>query len=409
MHRDKARSGGGFATIAALVPRFRRLIPPSAAALVCAALICGCGGAGRVPSTAVAVVDGSPITTATLDHWIGIAVNSAASSPAAVKRQPVPIPPDFTACVAYRRANDPKPAKGRAPTMASLTQECRQAYDGALDDVMFFLVTAQWFQRQAAADHVTVTDAAVKAQVSSAEQAAVAQGEFASVPAMQRYLRSIGETSQDELYRGRIEALSSDLHNDALQDAPKVTRAEITAYYAAHRSTLEHPQTRDLRILLTKTLAPARRAIDLLRAGTSFSRVVREFSIDPETRARGGVLDGQTSGAGGLQSNLAKAVFAAPLRRLEGPLRTSSGYVVFSVQKITPAAPESLSEARSTITTTLIQQHLAQTGTEFIDDFSAKWLKRTQCSPAFAVPTSPPVCSNAPRGPATAPAGASSG
>jgi parvulin-like peptidyl-prolyl isomerase len=380
----------------------------AAAALACAALVCGCGGStAGVPQEAAAVVDGSPITTATLDHWIGIAVNSAASGSGAVRRQPVPIPPDFTACVAYHRANDPKPAKGPAPTAASLRQECGQAYAGALDDVMFFLITAQWFQRQAAADHITVSDAAAESQVSSAEQAAVVQGEFASVPAMQRYLRSIGETSQDELYRGRIEALSSDLHNDALQDAPQVTQAEITAYYAAHRSTFEHPETRDLRILLAKTAASARRAIALLRAGTSFARVAREFSIDPETRARGGVLNGQTASAGGLQSNLAKAVFAAPVRRLEGPLRTSRGYVVFSVQEITPATPETLSEARSTITTTLIQQHLTQTSTEFIDDFSAKWLKQTQCSPAFAVPTSPPVCSNAPRSPASAPAGVS--
>jgi foldase protein PrsA len=380
------------------VARPLRFAAALVAVVLCVVLVSACGSSGGVPSNDVAVVDGSPITIDALNHWIGIAVNSSATPTATVKRQPAPIPPDFTACVAYERANNPKPAKGQpAPTTASLKTECQQTYTGALNQVMFFLVTADWLQGETAADGIKVSASTVQSQLTQAEEATVAQGEFQSVPALLQYLAAIGETSQDELYRIKIAALSADLSNKAIAAAPKVTAAQISSYYTANKGMFGKPQTRNLRVVLVKKLVSANRVIALLHAGVSFPKVVKQFSIDPDTKSQGGVLDGQTLTGGSLEANLATAVFKAPLNAIEGPVKTSLGYEVFQVQKITPATQETLAQASATISSTLSQEYQKNTSAAFVKKFDAKWLKLTTCKAAYAVATTPPICTNAPK------------
>jgi parvulin-like peptidyl-prolyl isomerase len=331
-----------------------------------------------------------------MNHWIAIAVSSASpvSSP---KVQPAPVPPDFTACIVYHRANDPKPAKGQpAPATTALKAECQQAYASALAPVMNFLVTADWFQGEAAAEGVKVSTATVKAQLSRDEAATVSQGTVASPAQLRGYLAGIGETTQDELYRIGIQVLSDELTNKAIAAAPKPTGAQIAAFYAANRAKFSQPESRDVRVVRVKQLVVARRALAQLKAGVGFSTVVKRFSVDSSTNSRGGLLEGLTQATTSLTKNVAAAVFTAPVHAIRGPIHTTLGYEIFRVEKVTPATQQTLQQASSQISATLVVANQKAATAAFDKEFDAKWLRLTKCKAAFAVATNPPICRNAP-------------
>ena len=78
----------------------------------------------------------------------------------------VPDPPDYTQCIATKRKPRPSPAKGQpAPTDAQLKPQCQAGVQpGQQDQVMQFLITAQWIPGEAKDQDIKVTDAEVKKQ-----------------------------------------------------------------------------------------------------------------------------------------------------------------------------------------------------------------------------------------------------
>ncbi|HWH10907.1 MAG TPA: peptidylprolyl isomerase [Solirubrobacteraceae bacterium] len=360
------------------------------AAAVSVVLLSACGSSG-VPSNAVAVVDGSPITKASFDHWLQIAENSMATT-ATAAHAPLPVPPDFTACIAFHRTNDPQPAKGQpAPTTAALKTECQQAYTSGLQQTMPFLITADWLQGEAAAQKISVSASTVASQLKQIEAA-----QFPTPTALAQFLQQSGESNNDLLYRVRVDALSNDLRTKITNGAPKVTPAAIQAYYNAHKSSYGKPETRDLRVVLTSTPAAANRVLALLKANVSFTKVARQFSIDTTTKKSGGALIGQTQA--GLEVNLGTAVFAAPLHKVEGPIKTTLGYEIFKVQKITPGTQPTLAQETASITTTLTTTNQNNTLNAYVKRFNAKWTALTNCATGFIVTD----CKNAPKTSTTA-------
>jgi len=361
----------------------------SAAALLAAALsvvlLSACGGTS-VPSNAVAVVDGSPITKASFNHWLQIAENSSATT-ATGAHAPLPVPPDFTACIAFHRTNDPKPAKGQpAPTTAALKTECQQAYTSGLQQTMPFLITADWLQGEAADQKITVSAATVASQLKQIEAA-----QFPTPTALAEFLQESGESNADLLFRVRVDALSNDIRTKVTNGAAKATPAAIAAYYNKHKSSYGKPETRDLRVILVAKPASATRVLALLKAGVSFTKLARQFSIDADSKKSGGALTGQTQA--GLEVNLGTAVFKAPLHKVEGPIKTTLGYEIFKVQKITPGSQSTLAQETPSITTTLTTTNQNNTLNAFVKKFNAKWTALTTCAKGFVVTD----CKNAPK------------
>jgi foldase protein PrsA len=365
----------------------RRLTTVLAAALLCVALLAACGGTS-VPSNAVAVVDGAPISTASFNHWMQIAENSIQTT-ATGAHPPVPVPPDFTACIAYHKTNDPAPAKGQAaPTTAALKSQCQTAYTSGLQQTMPFLITADWLQGEAAEQKVSVTAKTVAAQLKQIE----AQ-QFPTPAALDEFLLQSGETNADLLFRVRVDALSNDIRTKVTNSAPKPTPAAIKTYYNSHKSNppLGKPETRDLRVILVSKLASANRVLALLKSGVSFAHLARQFSIDTTTKKSGGALLAQTQT--GLEADLGTAVFKAALHKVQGPIKTTLGYEIFVVQKITPGSQQSLTAATPTITQTLTTTNQTNTLNAFVKRFNAKWISRTVCAKGYIVSD----CKNAPK------------
>jgi foldase protein PrsA len=365
------------------VPRSIRFFLALGVLVLCGGALTACGDS--VPSDSIAKVGGVTITKAAFNHWMTVAQKSSATTPNA------PIAPldapAFTACVAYHQKNDPKPAKGQPnPTPAQLKSQCQQLYNAARDQVVPFLVTADWLQGEAADQGVKTTAAEVANML-----AAIEKQRFSTPAQLQQFLNQSGETAADLLYRVRIDTLSNKLRAKVTSAKTPVTDADVQAYYQKNASQFGKPETRDLRLILVKTAPQAQHVLALLKAGQSFSKLAEQNSIDQATKTKGGALIGVKSGDE--EPALNAAIFAAKLHQQVGPVKTTFGYEIFRVQKITPATMKSLAQASPLIKTEILAQRQSTTLAAFVKKFEAKWKSRTTCASGYIVAN----CKNAPK------------
>ncbi len=337
-------------------------------------LLAACGGSSSnsVPDNSVAEVAGTAITTQAFNHWMYVAAKSqAAQSPG----QPVIVPtdpPQFNQCIANVRKAVPSLNKQSDKTLRS---DCQQLFTSLSGQVMDFLIKAYWYQADAARQHLSVTDAQVQKQYTAAKQQA-----YPTASAFNNFLKQTGFTTQDLMFRFRVSALFQKL---AAKHTTKITPATIKAYYFSHLSQFGKPETRDIRIVLTKTEAQAKAAKAALTSGQSWTVVAKKYSTDPTTKNKGGQLKGVTKGQE--DKALDTASFAAKTNKVLGPVKGQFGYYVFEVTKITKATQQSLAQATPLIQQTLTGQQ--QTNAQKAVDNVAKsqWLAKTKCSKVYAM------------------------
>ena len=377
----KARGGvARSATIGSRVKSPLRIVLALGAFFVAAAAFAACGG---VPGNSVATVDDASIKKSTFDHWMTVAAKSS-QPPGAGGAVTVPDAPNFTKCVAAARKAQPKPAKGQpAQTDKQLKAQCKQQYEGLRDQVMQFLINAEWLQGEAADQDVKVSDAEVTKSFAQQKKQ-----QFPKEKDFQNFIKQSGMTEEDLRLNVRLTLLSNKLRTKVTKGKDKVTPAQITQYYNKNKARFAQPETRDVLIILTKTQAQGQKARDALDKGQKFPAVAKKFSIDPATKEQGGQLTGVAKG----QQDPAfdKAVFGAKKDVVGGPVKTQFGYLVYKVEKITPAKQQTLKEA-----TPQIRQQLVSTGQQsslqkFIKDFEKKWKDRTDCREGYTVQ----VCKN---------------
>lgn len=336
-----------------------------------ALLVAGCGSSSGVPSDSVAVVAGNPISTKAFKHWMFVAAEGqAAQSPG----QPVIVPedpPNFTKCIAQVKAQIPSLKKTADKTLKA---DCGQLFTSLSGQVMDFLIKAYWYQADAHRLGIKVTDAQVQKALTTAKKA-----QFSTDAQYQQFLKQSGQTTQDILFRVRVNQIFQKLSS---RHPTKVTAAAIASYYASHKSQFGSPESRNLRIVLTKTQADAAKAKAALQSGQSFKDVAKKYSIDP-SKTTGGVLNGVTVGQ--QDSGLTTAAFAAPLNKLIGPVKTQFGYYLIDVTKINPATQRSLAQSTALIKQTLQTQLQTQAQT-LVDNHAKKdWLKKTSCRTSYAM------------------------
>ena len=336
---------------------------------VVAIVVAGCGSG--VPGDSVADMSGNPITTATFNHWMYVAAKGQASqSPGSPVI--VPDPPNYDKCVATVRKAIPSLAS--TPTK-QLKTECGTLFTRLRDQVLDFLIRSYWYQADAAKQKIKVTDA----DVQKAFQTAKAQ-QFPTDAQFQAYLASSGQTLNDILYSVRVNQIYTKLLAKA---GAAVTGAQIAAYYASHTSQFGKPQTRNIRIVLTKTKAQAEAAKAALAAGGTWQATAAKYSTDASTKNKGGLLVGVTKGQ--QDAALDAASFSAARGVLLGPVQGQFGWYVFEVTGITPGTQQTLAQATPAIKKLLTQQ---QTTTQQAKvDAAAKksWLSKTQCRSGYVM------------------------
>ncbi len=366
--------------------RISRLIPALGAFFVAATLVAGCGDS--VPGDAVASVDGDAITQTQFAHWLNIAAATSQQGASKVAYNP----PAFTACVASKRKTAPKPAKGQpATTDAQFKTQCKQEYEGLRDQVMQFLILEKWVAGEADNQGVSVSEKTAEADFQKARKQS-----FPKPADFTTFLKSSGMTIGDARFQVKFNTIYTKLREKAVKNADKVTSKEILDFYKKNKARLGTPLTRDLRVVLTRDKAKADEAKAALASGQSFSAVVKKYSIDPATKATGGVLSGLSKGQ--QEKAFDDAIFQAPKGQLTGPIKTQFGYYVFKVQKETPASQQTLKQATPAIRQQLDAQNKQKADDAFNTQLRKKWKADTNCKEGFVMAQ----CKNAPKEKTTA-------
>jgi parvulin-like peptidyl-prolyl isomerase len=358
--------------------------------------LAACGG-NSVPEGDVLNVDGSTTSQETFDRWLNIAALSAGAQAGA--KVVIPDPPDFTKCIADRKATLPKPVKGQPkPTEAQLKKSCQQQYDQLKGQVMSFLVRAAWLEAEAERQDIKISDKEVKASFDKARKQA-----FPEAKAYAAFLKESDQTEADLLYRQRTQLIEQKITEKLTKGTEDVTQSDVTEYYNENKKKqFTQPATRDLLVILTKTEAQANAAKAALESGMSFEDAVKKYSTDPTTKANAGRLNNVTQGQG--EKAFDKAVFDAKKGKVYGPVKTSEGYYVFQVTRITPASTQPLdSQLRASIKQIIVSNRQRDALTKFGNEYQDRWRGETECAKGYIVPD----CANSKTKPAsTVPPGA---
>ena len=358
---------------------------------VVAIALAACGGSS-IPGNSVAKVGDTSITKDDFSHWLKIAAISSQGQTnpdiASGKAQAeIPDPPDFKQCVAQKQQTAPKPAKGQpAPTTAQFKQQCQTEYNGLRDQVLQFLISAQWIVGEAKDQGIKVTDAEVNKQFDTTKKQS-----FPKEADFQKFLKSSGMDLNDLKFRVKVQALSDKLRTKVTKGKDTVTAAQIKSYYDKNKSRFAQPERRDLHVVLTKTKAKADAARAALASGQSWAQVAKKYSIDQASKNQGGKLLAVAKGQ--QEKALDDAVFKAQKGKTQGPVKTQFGYYVFDVSKITPASQQSLTQATPTIKQLLQSQNQQKALDDFVKDFQKRWKDKTNCRNGFVTQD----CKNAPK------------
>jgi foldase protein PrsA len=357
-------------------------------------VLAACGG-DSVPGNAVVKIGSDPIKTTVFDHWLRVAATSAQQQTGVTGQVAIPKPPEFTDCVANKKKSAVKPAKGQPkPTDATYKAQCEQEYTQLRDQTMQFLISSAWIEGESKDRGVKLSDTEVKKDFDKQRILS-----FSSNKDYLAFLKSSGNAQEDLLYRIKIQDLSNKLRTKVLEGTDKVSDAQIANYYNKNKIRFASPELRDLKIILTKTEAQAKKARAALDSGQSFKAVATKYSIDQATKADGGVLTGVPKGQ--QEKSLDAATFKAPLNTVEGPVKTQFGYYVFEVTKVTPSKQQPLSSATKASIKQLLVSQKQQTALDtFVKDFQKKWKDRTQCQKGFQTAD----CANPPKAAPSTPA-----
>src|SRR3954453_23385484 len=352
------------------------------AALAIAFALAACGD--DVPPNAVAKVGDSAITKTEFAHWLGAAARSqqqGLGGGAAV----VPDPPNFTSCAAAK-AKQPVPKGAPRPTPKKLHDQCKQEYDALKEQVMQFLVSAEWIQAEAKAQGVKATPAEIQRSFEQQKKQS-----FPSEKQYQQFLKSSGQTEQDLMFRVKLDVLTNEIRQKAVEGKGKVSGGDVSAYYNKNKSRFGQPERRDLLVVLTQNAAQAQKAKQALDSGQPWAAVAKKYSIDDASKAQGGKLPNVAKGQ--QERALDTAVFKAKKSVVVGPVKTQFGYYVFKVTKVTPGTQQSLAQANSTIRNLLRSQKEQQALDDFVKGFRKKYKAETHCAKGYVIPD----CENAPK------------
>jgi foldase protein PrsA len=351
--------------------RITKTITALGAAGAAALAIAGCGSG--VSGNSVASVAGNPITVRAYDHWMYVVEkgNVSQQSPNA----PVIVPndpPDFSTCISDVRAEYPTLAKD---SNTLIRTDCQRLFTSLNSTVLGFLIEAYWYQADAHRLGISLSNAQIRKAFEVQKKA-----NFPSKAAFTAYLKESGQTMADVLYRVRIEELQQRLLK---RFTKKVDAAAVSTYYDEHPSEFGTPETRNVRLVLTKTRSRAQAALSALRSGQSWNTVARTYSTEAATKNDGGLETDVTYNQ--LEHAVNQVVFSSPTGKLAGPIHGQFGWYVVEVVKITPPTKQPLSKVAPEIKQILTSEYTTDAEDKITAISKRYWGSRTICRSAYSI------------------------
>jgi foldase protein PrsA len=244
--------------------------------------------------------------------------------------------------------------------------------------VLGFLISSEWVIGEASALGVKASDKEVKKRF---EQIKATQ--FPKSAEFEKFLASSGQTVSDLLLRVKLNLLSSKIQQKIAKTKPNITQAQIAKYYNENPQRFGTPEKRSVEIILTKTEAAANKAKQEVASGKSFASVAKRVSIDPTSKANGGLLPQVAKGQE--EKTLDAAIFSAKPNALSGPIKTVFGFYVFEVKGTTRGNQLTLAQAQASIKQQLTATQQQAALTKFVASFKKKWTAKTDCRAGFVV------------------------
>ena len=338
---------------------FKITLAGTAAALVLVAAGCG-GGSESVPDGVVAVVDGTDISKAELDQYVGYAKRG------------------------YEAAKQDFPKVG--------TPE----YQSIQSQWVSYLVQREELRQEAADLGITVTEK----DIDKTEKSFVDEKFQGKRAAYVKALKAQGFTPEQYRAVHETTALSTKLFDEITKDVT-VSDEDVLAYYTQNQAS--YPESRDVRHILVRvnedpsckgndckidyaaSKAKAERLYEELKAGADFAALAKANSADPGSKDQGGkytVTRGQTVPA------FDKAAFELDTHELSTPVKTQFGYHL--IEPLSPVRG-SYESYKDVVRTTLLQQRKNEEMQAWVEDLAKKYQDKVRYADGFSAPEIPEV------------------
>lgn len=296
-----------------------------------------------VPSDAVAVVDGTPITKAQLDSLL------------------------TRAKATYKTQKRAFPKAGTAEYQSLQTQ------------AVAFLVQRAEYDQRAAELKLAVTDKEIDARIEQFKK----QSFGGNQAKFEKQLKEQGYTM--DVLRSEVGAqlLSEKIYNAVTKDA-KVSDAEIAKYYKENKSQYVVGESRDVRHILVKTKAEADKLYDQIRGGADFAALAKKYSTDTTSAVNGGkltIVRGQTVAA------FDTTAFMLTTNQVSRPVKTTYGYhLIKPISAVKPPATTPLKDAKAQIQAQLLNTAKTDMITKWTTATKDFFAKKVSYATGFAPP-----------------------
>ncbi|HET8811497.1 MAG TPA: peptidyl-prolyl cis-trans isomerase [Gaiella sp.] len=291
----------------------KRSLMLAAAALAVLTVVAGCGDTDEVPTDAVAVVDGTPISKSTLDELL----TRTKKTYAAQKRQ-------------FPKAGTPE-------------------YQSLQTQAVAFLVQRAEYAREADKLGVKVTDAQIQKKVDDVKKQYFGGNQKKFEAGLKAQSYTLAALRDD----ARAQLVSEGIYKDITGNA-KISDAEAQQYYDQNIDRYKVAESRVVRHILVKTKNEADQIRSEIEGGADFATLAKEKSLDPGSKDQGGKL---TVSKGQTVAPFDKAAFSLDTNQLSGPVKTQYGYhLIQPLTDVKQGRVTPFTEVRAQIKSQLLQQ-----------------------------------------------------
>jgi len=322
----------------------KRSLLLAAAALAAVTLVAaGCGDTDEVPADAVAVVDGTTITRASLDELIARAKKS------------------------YTAQQRDFPKAGTAE------------YQTLQNQAVAYLVQREEYANEADDLGINVTDDEIAKKVDE-----VKKQYFENDP--KKFEAGLKQQGYTE------EALREDLHSqlisekiyENLTNSVKVSDAELQKYYDEHKTQYTVAESRAVRHILVKTKAEADDLHAQLESGADFAKLAKASSLDPGSKDQGGKL---TVSRGQTVAPFDKAAFSLKTNELSDPVKTEFGYhLIQPLAAVKTGSVTPFAEVKAQIRTQLAEERKNKAVSAWATEIEKKYKDKVTYAAGFQPP-----------------------
>jgi PPIC-type PPIASE domain len=349
-----------------MISRFSRSLYRTSLCLA-ALWVLGCGEQAEAPR--LAFIQGTVISEARFDEWWPVF-----AAPVLDDIDPTEANVSLGRCIAEvgRRLTREAVDQPTQKPFSKARSLCAAQFRGASRETLGFLIRTAWIRREARHRRVGVTANEVDVKIERLGGNAVMSSSAR---------RSVGQDMTDRQFRARIrrDLIVRKLADQVSGPLRRPSADDVRRFYRRHRRELSVPRTRDLRVVVTHSLALSRRARAELQAGHSWTDVVDKYTVDGSRRTGGRMsIDVRNT-----LTRLRQTVFVAGLGAQIGPINVAGAWWVFEVVREHPARAPSLPEVAPRIRTIILGTREQRRIDRLLAHLDRRYGPNTVCHPPY--------------------------